>query len=163
MDHPKHVFVTDLTFWVSVVFGVANAVGKAVGKKTFTKKGADYTKYSIFVGNPTNAADLSTNAGLGGSIFAGDASLTFTADEVNDQINQIVAAFTGVDNTENALSGANASSASANALSGSTGVTNKGIDISYTGKRTLPLFLKTILNVPTFNSDVVLLKVLMHY
>lgn len=153
-NHPKHVFVTDLTFWVSVVFGVANAVGKAVGTKTFTKKGADYSKYPIFIGNPTNFADAFTNAAAGSGIFAGDASLTFTADEINDQLNQIIAAFTGIDNTENTLSGANAISAGANAIAGATGVTNKGIDISYTGKRTLPLYLKTIINIPTFNSDV---------
>jgi len=149
-NHPKHVFVTDLTFWVSVVFGLGVAITKAVGDKTYTKPAPEYYKYPVMAGSSSTTPGFN---GAGLSVLTGDLSGTELADLTNEEISGLIAALTGVNVTEESLSGVAAGSNAANALLPGTGVTTKGIDITYSGKRNIPTLIKAVLAFPTFSSD----------
>lgn len=150
-NHPKHVFVTDLTFWVSVIFGLGTAITKAVGTKTYTKPGSEYYKYPILFG--TGSSTTVGLNGIGGTVIAGEIAGTEGVDLANEQINSLIATLTGINLTEDLLTGINTTANAANAAAGGSGVTTKGIDISYSGKRNVPALIKVVLAAPTFNSD----------
>ena len=49
-DHPKHVFVTDLTFIVATIIGVGYAIGKKVGKMDYSWGRPTFYQYPKIVG-----------------------------------------------------------------------------------------------------------------
>lgn len=151
-NHPKHVFVTDLTFWISVLFGLANAITKAVGEKTFTKPGATYYKYPLVAGPGTTSLPFVNEAGV--AVVAGDITATTAADILNEEVNTLIAGITGVNLTQESLATASSGTHAGNAALPGSGVTTKGIDISYSGERNLPTLIKTILAAPMLNSDI---------
>jgi hypothetical protein len=151
-NHPKHVFVTDLTFWVSLVFGLGTAIAKAVGDRTYTQKAPTWYTYPIHAGT-TNTVSAPVNAAAGVT-FTGIDAANNLADTINQEITSLLASLSGVNLTETALETANAAGTAASALTLGGGITMGGVEITYSGKRDLPTLVKTVLAFPTFATDV---------
>jgi hypothetical protein len=99
--HPKHVFVTDLSFIVSLFVGIGFAITQAVGKKTTQVKSPEWYTYPVLVGNPSYVPGLNPLGQT--SLQAGDAALK-TADALNKNITQLVDSVFGTNLSQQAES-----------------------------------------------------------
>jgi hypothetical protein len=146
--HPKHVFVTDVSFFVGILVGVALAIAKSVGKKTVTWKKPSYYQAPIFggtsnsVGTPQGAAVIQV---MNGTFVA--------ADTLNKQLNNLLSAVTGIDISGVATNTAETTNQAANATPG-TGITVDGVEITYEDKAQVPDWMAAIQGFNLFATNV---------
>lgn len=151
--HPKHVFVTDAAFIVSVIIGIGFAIAKQVGKRSTKMVRPSYYSYEVLLGTALNSSMTSPGLNAAGYAIwqAGDSGLS-GAETVNKNINGMVSALTGVDTTESSLNTAADTGAGEVAAPG-LGVKWEGAEYIYEGKDQVPTALKVIQAMPMFTTN----------
>lgn len=146
--HPKHVLVTDVSFFVGLLIGVGLAVAKTVGERDITYRKPSYYSEPVFIGTsssigtPTGAAVASgMNAGFEG------------ADTLNKQLNALLSTITGIDLTEGTFTTVETANYAANAVPGS-GTTVHGVEITQKDKSQIPDWMAAIQGFNLFATNV---------
>jgi hypothetical protein len=142
-DHPKHVFVTDVSFYVGLLVGVGLAVTKAVGKRTKTYKAPSLYSSALFVGTTE-----STGTGPIGSGAIGAPDALFDVPEIlNEEALNLVTAITGTDTQQHETGH------DLNFVPGS-GVTTYGVEITYEDQDQIPTVLRVFQAAYVFGTNV---------
>jgi hypothetical protein len=146
--HPKHVFVTDVSFFVGLIVGVGLAVAKTVGTKTVSWQKPGYYSEPVFFGG-SNSPGTPTGAGTASAMSA---SFT-TADNLNKQLNSILSAISGVDLTGIGAGAAETANRALNALPGQ-GTEVPGVTVTYDDKTGIPDWMNVIQGVNLFATNI---------
>jgi hypothetical protein len=147
--HPKHVFVTDASFILGVLFGIGLAIAKQVGKRNTKMKRPSYYSYDLVAGSSTTVPGLNA---AGYAIWqGGDTSIT-AAETLNKNVNGLLSAAIGVDTVESTLNTAADIGAGLNVIPG-TGVTWDGAEVYYEDKNQTPSVLRVLQAVPMFTTN----------
>lgn len=147
--HPKHVFVTDAAFYVSIVMGIGFAIAKEVGKRSITMKRPSYYSYEVLVGDSSTAPGLNA---AGYAIWQGSDTTMTVAENLNKNLNGIISSFTGIDLNEATLNTA-ADSGAAFVITPGLGLKWEGAEIIYDDKDQTPTALKVLQAIPRFTSN----------
>lgn len=148
--HPKHVFITDAAYLVSLTIGIGFAIAKQVGKRSVKVKRPSYYSYDVVAGpGSTTVPGLNT---LGYAIWQGADSTITGAESLNKNLNNLLSGFSGVDINESSLNIASDVGAGINSTPG-TGVTWEGAELYYEGKDQTPPWLKVVQAIPMFTTN----------
>jgi hypothetical protein len=106
-EHPKHVFITDVSFYMGLVFGIGLAIAKAVGKKTKVHTKPGYYRMPLLDGGVTGVytyTDIQSelNAGTAGLAISGLDQASDGVEEANVQFLNFGSAIAGFDLNEEA-------------------------------------------------------------
>jgi hypothetical protein len=148
--HPKHVFITDLAFYVGIAIGIGTAIAKSVGTVSTKRQAPSYYSYPVVIGTGSATVPGLNAAGYG--IWQGGESLINGADTLNEQITALTETLTGVNATQIASDLADDAAAALNVVPG-TGVTMYGLEITTEGRSQIPPVLKFFQNFPLFVSN----------
>ena len=148
--HPKHVFVTDASFILGILFGIGLAIAKQVGKRSTKIVRPSYYSYELVAGSGST-----TVPGLNAAGYAiwqgGDASIT-TAETLNKNLNGMLSSLIGSDLVESTLNTAADVGAGVNIVPGA-GVTWEGAEVYYEDKNQTPNVLRVIQAIPMFTTN----------
>jgi hypothetical protein len=137
-NHPKHKFITDVTFAVSVVIGIGYAIMKTIGKKSITHQQSSHYSEPIFAGDSTSIGTSLGAATAAGMTAAWTAAEAFSIDS---GLTPIVAVVTGVDGVETTYTTIESTIAGLNATPGS-GVRVYAPITTYEDKSPIPTILR---------------------
>jgi len=137
-NHPKHKFVTDVTFAVAVIVGVGYAIMKTMGSRTVTYVGPSYYGEPIFAGSSTSNGS-SQGAAVISAMDAYSSGVEGAA--IGSGIVPIVAATTGVDASGTTMGTIQATVNGMNAVPG-TGINAGWIEVTYEDKSPIPTILR---------------------
>jgi hypothetical protein len=154
-DHPKHVFVTDLAFYMGLVFGIGLAIAKAVGKKTKVQQQPTWYRYPVLAGLPYTYTSFPSQAAQSTSNIQLELAdqTTETTEEVNQNILNFTSALFGNDQNEDAHELAQSTHHNFNASSGS-GMITGGAQIIYGDKSSVPPLIAAIENSAMFLTNI---------
>lgn len=148
--HPKHVFVTDAAFFVSIAMGLGFAIAKEIGKRNVVMRRPSYYSYEVLAGDGTLTTPGLNSAGY--AIWqASDSSVTL-AETLNKNLTSLLGTVTGVDLNETALNTSSDTGASYVATPG-TGIRWEGAEVSYADKDQTPTAIKVLQALPRFTSN----------
>jgi len=158
-DHPKHVFVTDLTFYAGLIVGIGLAIAKQVGKRTKIYNKPKWYRYPPLGGGgntltyaysqTTNQANI--NAGLAGAaITAAD-----TAFDAVEALNENLLNF------GDALSGQGAGESATDtvvenfdSIGYGSGIEEQSQGLTYSDKSSVPPLIAAIENAVMFLTNI---------
>ena len=149
--HPKHKFITDLTFAVSVFVGVGYAIAKSLGSKTTNYTTGYVDSDPIFIGPSSSPGNFLGTVGAG----AIEADAGIEAITLGTGLTQFLDAFTGLDVTKSLLK-LKAGTKGASAGS-STGTTGPQSFVEYGEEDQMPSVLQLFLvglGSPNFSSNI---------
>jgi hypothetical protein len=147
--HPKHVFVTDAAFIVSIIIGIGFAIAKQIGKRSTNMKRPSYYSYDLVAGDSTTVPGLNA---VGYTIWQGGEAAMTGAETLNKNVSGILSSFLGIDLTESSLNTAADIGAGLNVTPG-TGVTWEGAEYYYEDKSQVPTPLKVLQAIPMFTTN----------
>lgn len=154
-DHPKHVFITDLTFYAGLITGIGLAIAKQVGKKSVVYKKPTWYRYGVLNGSPyTRTSAASKLAQSGGGVGAvGSNNAIEGVEQVNKNVLNFGSALGGGDYSNAAMLAA-IDLTYATSLANGSGVTKIGPETSYEEKSSIPPLIAAIGGVVTFLTNI---------
>ena len=144
--HPKHVFVTDLSFIVSLFVGIGFAITQQVGKKTTQVKSPSWYSYPLIAGTGATTVPGLNMAGLA-SLQGGDAALK-AADTANRTITSFLDGILGTNTTQTTESTAEDTGQITNFPG--AGVTYGGFTITREDQNNIPTPIRIAQAIPLF-------------
>jgi len=156
-DHPKHVFVTDLTFYAGLVVGIGLAIAKQVGKRTKVYKKPKWYRYPKVSGGGNtlfyaySQTAVSSNQGLGATALATNDTSFDTVESLNQNVFNFGSALAGQDIGEGFSDGAAGSWSSGGEGSG---VTEENAETRYGEKTAVPPLVAAIQNTVMFLTNI---------
>tara|TARA_R110001592_G_scaffold243219_9_gene504194 strand:+ start:115 stop:5103 length:4989 start_codon:yes stop_codon:yes gene_type:complete len=164
-DHPKHVFITDVSFIVGLLIGIGYAITQQVGKKTRVQQQPSWYRYGFQKGglldiggaspvysNTSVSARASSLAGGTGAASGGDAAIN-AANTLNNNLTNFVDSLFGLNTSETALNIAQNSNHALNSPS-SSGVTSGGAQLIQEDKSQIPVYIAAVQSVSMFITNV---------
>lgn len=146
-NHPKHKFVTDVTFACAVVAGIGYAITQTVGELDVSYQSPEYYEYDLVAG-VTNTIPL----GAAGAGIIAAMEATTIASDVLDQLAKLADTIVGTNLSDINNETLQAANNALNIVPG-TGITTHGVDRIFRNKNQSPLILRIAQGVQLFAAN----------